>query len=166
MRRFLTGVLLVLAAGFLTAQDWGETTIGDMTVRHAVSGNDLLISVTAPTTGWVAIGFEPTRAMRDANILIGYVDRNGEVVVEDHFGNTMISHQPDERLGGETNVTVTGGQESGGETTIEFSIPLDSGDEFDRSLTPGRTTSIILAWGASDNTRIKHRRRYSGTIEL
>ena len=167
MKRVLVCVLLLLVGGVVFSQEWTETEIGDMSVRYAVSDGDLLLSVTAPTRGWAAIGFEPTRAMRDANILIGYVDDDsGEVVVEDDFGNTMFTHVPDENLGGESNVTVTGGNQTRDSTTIEFSIPLDSGDQYDQPLVVGTTVHIILAWGANDNIRVKHRRHYSGTIDL
>ena len=147
------------------AQEWTETVVEDMTVRHAIVGSDILLSVSAPTTGWVAIGFEPTRMMADANIMIGYVNGN-EVVVEDHFGNGRFTHRPDNRLGGNDDVTVIGGSEDSGSTTIEFSIPLNSGDQYDRVLAAGQTARVILAWGANDNTGRKHRRRYSTTIEL
>lgn len=165
MRRHIIGVLLVAIAFSAAAQDWTETVVEDMTVRHAIVGSELFLSVSAPTTGWVAIGFEPTRAMADANILIGYVDGN-QVVVEDHYGNGIFSHRPDTRLGGDDNVTVIGGSETNRATTIEFSIPLNSGDQYDKVLTAGQTAHVILAWGANDNTGRQHRRRYSTTIQL
>lgn len=132
-----------------------------------VDGDQLEVVLSADTTGWVAVGFEPSRMMRDANILIGYV-AGGEVTVEDHFGNNLTAHRPDVDLGGSRDLIVIGGSESDGRTEIHFSIPLDSGDDYDQPLTAGSEHNLIYAYGADgeDNTRRKHQERGSFTITL
>jgi hypothetical protein len=52
-------------------------------------------------------------------------------------------------------------------TVYEFSIPMDSGDEFDKVLSPGNTYNIILAVNNSsiDFDRA-HSARSSGQIML
>jgi hypothetical protein len=159
-------LLLVTICSVTMAQEWSETTVGDMTLRYAIDGDDLLLEIAAPTRGWVALGFEPTRAMAGANILIGYVDGSGSVSVEDHFGDGLFTHRQDTRLGGTRDVAVIGGSESSAGTVVTFSIPLDSGDQYDKTLEPDTTVHVILAWGANDNISRRHRRRYSTTIHL
>jgi hypothetical protein len=134
-------------------------TIG-MTLSWRVTGDDLEVELTGPTTGWIAVGFKPTRMMRDANILIGYVDAD-EVVMTDQFGTTMTAHRPDEEIGGSSDTTVLSGSETGGETTIRFTIPLDSGDEYDRPMEAGETLRVIFAYGpdGADDTRSYHEAR-------
>ena len=128
-----------------------------MTLAWRVVGDSLEVELTGPTTGWIAVGFKPTRAMRDANILIGYVD-GSETVMTDQFGVTMTSHRPDDQLGGDSHAEVVSGSESGGATTITFRIPLDSGDEYDQPLTAGETVRVILAYGpdGSDDVTSYH----------
>lgn len=137
----------------------------DMRLSWRVIDASLEVEVTAPTTGWVAVGFKPSRAMQDANILIGYVD-GSNVVMTDQFGTTMTGHRPDEELGGTSDVDVVSGEERDGSTTIRFTIPLDSGDEFDQPLAAGETLPVILAHGPddADDTRTYHAAR--GGIEI
>ncbi|TFH06154.1 MAG: DOMON domain-containing protein [Spirochaetales bacterium] len=167
MRKTYGGMIafLVLIAVAEGAKEWTTTSVEEMELAWAVEDGELLLRVSAPTAGWVAVGFEPSRAMADANILIGFVD-GSDVTVEDHFGNGMFSHREDLSLGGTADVTVIAGTESDGRTELEFSIPLDSGDEFDRVLEEGRLTKVILAWGSNDNVGRKHRMRHSTEITL
>ena len=37
-------------------------------LQWQVDGDTLKLHIAAPTTGWLAVGFEPTRKMKDANI--------------------------------------------------------------------------------------------------
>lgn len=138
-----------------------------MSLRYEVVGEHLELELTGPTTGWVAVGFEPSRGMKDANILIGYVD-GSDVVVSDDFGTTMTAHRPDERLGGGNNVEVLSGSDDGSSTTIRFRIPLDSGDEYDQALAGGNTYRVIFAHGenGADDTNSYHAARGSGEITL
>jgi len=134
-----------------------------MSLTWRVQGDRLQVALSGPTDGWIAVGFRPSRAMKDADIHIGYVDGDA-VVMTDQFGTGLIAHTPDEELGGTTDIGDLSGEESGGTTTIRYSIPLDSGDEYDQPLTPGETIPVILAWGRADNTSGAHRDRT--TIEI
>ncbi len=138
-----------------------------MTLAWRIAGEDLEVELTGPTTGWIAVGFNPSRAMKDANILIGYVDGD-EAVMTDQFGTTMTAHRPDDELGGTGDATVVSGSEAGGETTIRFTIPLDSGDEYDQPLAAGETVRAILAYGPddADDTQTYHEDRAGLDIEL
>ncbi|MFW5745360.1 MAG: DOMON domain-containing protein [Spirochaetota bacterium] len=148
-------------APFATAEAIG------MTLGWRITGEDLEVELTGPTTGWIAVGFKPSRGMKDANILIGYVDGD-EAVMTDQFGTTMIAHRRDEELGGAGHATVLSGSETDGETTIRFTIPLDSGDEYDQPLAAGETVRAILAYGPddADDTETYHEDRAGLDIEL
>lgn len=112
-------------------------------------GANLHVILSAPTTGWVGVGFDPTSQMKDANFIIGYVTASG-VQIRDDYGISETNHQSDVSLGGTDNVTGKQGSESEGITEIRFSIPLDSGDQFDRPLVAGQTYTLILAYGPND----------------
>ena len=147
-----------LWAGTALAQDWQEITIEGFVLRWATtSGTELSVELTGPTTGWIAVGFDPTAAMQNANIIIGYV-ASSTPVIRDDFGVGMFSHGADTTLGGTHDVTIDGGSEAGGSTEIKFTIPLDSGDSFDRVLSPGNSYTVILARGANgmDNFTSPH----------
>ncbi|MFW5688924.1 MAG: DOMON domain-containing protein [Spirochaetota bacterium] len=138
-----------------------------MTVSWRIMGEELEVEVSGPTTGWVAVGFKPSRAMRDANILIGYVSGD-DVVMTDQFGVSMVNHREDTELGGTSDVTNVSGNERDGATTIRFSIPLDSGDQYDQPLAAGETLRVILAYGpaGADDLRTFHGDRTGIEITL
>jgi hypothetical protein len=115
----------------------------------------LSVQLTAPTTGWVAVGFDPDSIMLGANILIGYV-ASSTTFIRDDFGTHMTSHNADTLLGGTDDVTIDGGQEAGGETTIEFTIPMNSGDMYDTVLEPGNIYPVIMAMGVGDDFTSMH----------
>jgi hypothetical protein len=108
--------------------------------------DSLRISVTAPTDGWVAVGFEPTRVMKDADIYIGYVE-NGRVFLRDDFGTGNTAHASDESLGGTSGFTSLEGSESDGNTSISFTIARDSGDSYDKVITRGGSYKVIMGYG-------------------
>jgi len=144
-----------------------QTTAGGVTFKWKVEDPDLLVKLSASTTGWVSVGFDPTSRMRDANIIIGYVS-GSTVSVRDDYGSGPTAHQADTSGGGTDDVSDAGGSESGGVTEVTFSIPLDSGDQRDRPLTEGNTYTIILGRGpdGSDGFSALHSARATATITL
>jgi hypothetical protein len=166
MRRALIIALAVTAV--VMAQAWQEITVDGFTLRWAtVAGDNLAVELNAPTTGWVAVGFDPTQMMLNANIIIGYV-ASGTPSLRDDFGWQTSSHRDDTLLGGTSDVTVDGGFETGGSTEIHFTIPLDSGDAYDRVLVPGNTYTVILAMSADgeDNFTAPHAVVATSTINI
>ncbi len=100
------------------------------------------------------------------NYIIGYV-KDGQAEVADHFGDKSTGHSADEKLGGTSDVTLVAGSEDGGMTTIEFTIPLDSGDKFDSVLAVDGDTVVLLAYGPDrDSYKPRHRSKASKTINL
>ncbi len=100
----------------------------------------LYVGLISPGTGWAAVAFGGRGGMEGANIIIGYV-RNGGVTLEDHYGVSRTQHRRDR----ESSLLAAGGTELHGETTLEFAIPLASGDSQDVDLVPGETISVFLA---------------------
>lgn len=138
-----------------------------MTLAWRIVGDSLEVELAGPTTGWIAVGFNPSTAMLDADIHIGYVG-DSEVVLSDEWGTSMRSHRPDTDLGGTDDGEVISGSESDGSTTIAFRIPLASGDEYDQALSAGSTIPVILAYGANgaDDTTSYHANRAGIEITL
>ncbi len=131
-----------------------------------VADDELHVKVTAETSGWVGVGFNPTEQMKGANYIVGYV-KNGEVVLHDDFGDGKWNHSEDTALGGTDDFTIVGGHETDGHTTLEFSFPLDSGDDYDGGIDPQGRTVVLLAYGGKrDSLRAMHRYRTTLTVNL
>jgi hypothetical protein len=151
----LGAVALQVAAGGPSAdgviQD-GEYRhkVADPETRMALSWqNDsttLCVGLSSPGTGWAAVGFSSQDGKKGSNLLIGAV-RDGKVVLQDHIGENRIDHRQDKV----SSILTAGGSEAGGGTTLEFSIPLSSGDAEDVALVPGQNVAAILAFQASSD---------------
>ena len=172
MRRRLSVIILAIFFIFggsvhLFAQDYDhEAKVKDMSFAWKVEGSDLKVKLSGKTTGWVGIGFNPSNKMKDANFVLGYV-KAGKAKITDEFGSDENSHKSDEKTGGSSNVTLVGGNENGGVTTIEFSMPLNSGDKTDTVIDPGGETLVLLAFGGKrDSFKSKHKFRTTIKVNL
>jgi hypothetical protein len=153
-------VELPLPEGFSSAGD------GGITMQWKLEGENLHVRMAAAVSGWVAVGFDPSRRMKDSDIIIGYV-QDGRVFVEDHFGTGATSHRPDAELGGRNDVMNAEGREENGITWIAFTIPLDSGDQYDKVLQPGNSYQVNLAAGGQDDFGNYHgTKRTAVTMDL
>ncbi|GEM_PF-553814 len=123
------------------------------------------VAIKAKTEGFVAIGLQPGKTMKDADMIFGFI-KDGNVTIYDMFSTGNFGpHKPDVELGGTNDIIDFGGSESGGFTILEFSRKLVTGDNFDIDITLG-INKIIWAIGSTDNTEIKHIKRGYGEIEL
>lgn len=157
---------LLVAGGALSADYQHSLDVDKMNFSWSINGDQLAGKVSGPTTGWVAVGFNPSNKMKDANIVIGYV-KKGKVTIKDDFGSAATQHKTDKKIGGAENVTTVGGSEEGGVTTIEFTMPLNSGDDKDNVLDPNGDTVVILAYGTErDSFRTKHKYHATLTVNL
>lgn len=136
---------------------WSEVTVDGITLSWLPTDSTLSVEVTGPTTGWVAVGFDPTTGMQDANIIIGCLSGT-EAILRDDWGNSPSSHRADTLLGGTSDLLDTSAVEASGATTIAFTIPLVSGDDFDKPLYIGSTYNVILAYAPDgvDDFSIQH----------
>jgi hypothetical protein len=117
----------------------------------------------AATDGYVALGIQPGRTMKDADMVFGYVD-DGVVTVLDVFSTGSFGpHPADTVQGGADDILEAGGSESGGFTVIEFKRALVTGDAYDLPLEPG-VNRIIWAYGPADSPDAKHAGRGYGEI--
>ncbi|MBN2379417.1 PKD domain-containing protein [candidate division WOR-3 bacterium] len=138
--------------------EYQEITKEEITLKWKTYGDNLYVVLSAPTTGWVSVGLDPSADNhKDANIIIGYV-KEGVPYIQDNYGTSQYLHEADVELGGTDDVQSWMGTEIEGVTEISFSIPLDSGDPYDKPLLPGETYKVILAHGpnGADDFTSKH----------
>ena len=129
--------------------DFSEIVDEGFTFRWRIDGDEIEAIMSAPTTGYVAVGFHPTRMKLDAEIVIGFVE-DGTAHVQHHYATAPVSHESLEDLGEQSHVTVVDASEEDGVTTIHFRLPLSYGGEYDQPLIPGELTPVIWAYGPDD----------------
>ena len=130
---------------------------GDMELSWRNDADHLYLALNGSTDGWLAIGFEPSEWMKDADIVIASVDEGGNALVLDEYctGN-YGPHVEDTMLGGTNDIEEYGGREAGGRTVIELKRRLDTGDKFDKAFSPGQSISMIWALSRSSDMSLKH----------
>jgi hypothetical protein len=130
---------------------------GNFSLSWSFDGENVSFGMSVDTTGWVGLGIDPTNAMQDADMAVGWVGADGSLTLQDAFSTGPYGpHPPDVALGGKNDIIESAGRESGGVTVIEFSRPLEAGDEFDKAVTPGGDTALIWAYGESDDVEAGH----------
>lgn len=79
--------ICLLFPAFATANEYPhKLEAKNMTVFWRIDKEQIHVKLTAKTTGWVAIGFDPEKAMQGADIIIGAV-KKGKVKIEDHYAD-------------------------------------------------------------------------------
>lgn len=162
----LITALSIFCASLASAGDYAhEVQAQKMSFAWKVNGDRIEVKLSAETTGWVAIGFNPTEGMKGANYILGYM-KDGKVILSDDFGDSPASHKADDKLGGTEDVTLIGGTEEGGKTTIEFSIPLASADTNDGKINVNGDTVVLLAYGPPDRDSFKAKHKFRTGLKV
>jgi len=136
--------------GLIYANEYRNSLYNPTTGMSLFWQNDatnLYVGLVSPGTGWAGVGFSNRSGKPGTNIILGAV-ANGTVTIQDNYGVTKELHLPDKT----SSLLAIGGSETNGETTLEFVIPLASGDSQDVTLVPGQTVAVILAYQATQDS--------------
>jgi hypothetical protein len=139
---------------------------GKFTLYWTNNDTTIIVGMVGQTTGWVAIGFDPSTAMLDADLILGWVDGNGDVSIFDAYSLNAIGadHPPDTTLGGTDDILLFNGSEDSGFTTLEFARLLSTGDENDNPIPSNGSIPIIWAYGSADSFSASHTGRGAATL--
>ncbi len=133
-----------------------------VTFEWTIDGANLNGQLTAKTTGWVGVGFNPTKDMLDAAFVIGAV-KDGQAKAALFIGTSPSAHSKDVEQGEVTNI---GGSEADGVTKISFTIPLVSKNPKVKPIAVDQDVKMLLAYSADDSIKSKHRDRAQLTVNL
>ncbi|MDT4762120.1 DOMON domain-containing protein [Sphaerochaeta sp. PS] len=164
LKHFFLLTILFFCSVSLFAENRAEFGT-DWSFSWAFKDEEIEFTMTAPTTGWMALGFNPTRRMKDADYILAFVE-NGQVYLSDEFGTGLTTHRSDVTLGGEDSARAISFLEEKNRTTITFSLARDSKDLYDATFVPGEKCTVIAAYATSKNLSTKHRKRDSVDIIL
>ena len=124
--------------------------VNGMTVEWVFRKNRVFFTLTAPTEGWVALGFNEKDDIVNTNLIFCRV-KSGKVELSDHYVVAVGNHQPTEKLGGKSAFDDILGDEKGGKTTVSFSMPIKSNDKWHYDLIEGSKRWFICAFSAEDD---------------
>lgn len=126
---------------------WSST---ETTIRMAIQ---------ADTQGWVAVGFQPGRRMKDADIVFGMLVDGSAVVLDCYSTGDFGPHRADVNQGGTDDLLSWAGARTDAMTTFEFERPLETTDVYDVPLQRGASAQLIWAYGTSDDEGMQHSAR-------
>lgn len=121
-----------------------------MKVRWRFHNDRIHFNISAPTTGWVAIGFNEKQGLEGTYLLMGRVS-NGVAEVKEHFVVAPGDYRPLEAFQAPIAVTVAQGVEEAGATSLKFSVPVQPVDAFRKQMLPVSNLHLLLAYSTSDD---------------
>ena len=132
---------------------------GEFSIYWELVNSSIYFGLSAKTTGWIAIGINPSTGMLNADLIYGWVEASGSVVIFDAFSRTQAGddHPEDTDMGGTYDILDYNGTESDGVTTIEFSRLLSTGDTTaDQVINENSQLDIIWGMGNADSFTDQH----------
>lgn len=129
---------------------------GDMEIYWKNDAEYLYMAMRSKTSGWLAVGFEPSEWMKDADMVIGWIYETGAVLDDEYCTGNYGPHVDDTELGGTNDILASGGKQDRGYTVVEFKRKLNTGDKFDKAFSPGQSITTIWAVADSNDHDIKH----------
>lgn len=148
-RKFLiysAASLAIIRAGSTPALSQGKSTVADNGTefkwRH--ENGRLFGTLQAPTTGWIAVGFNETAGLNNMRFIIATVSIT-PIRVEDHLTHTPL-HTNVEELGISTSLANVSGSSNGNRSILNFSLSHHFADRPSLNLSPDAKIHLMLAW--------------------
>ena len=121
-----------------------------MTIQWRYQNERVYFDVSAPTEGWLTIGFNENKGIVGAYLLMANVIGERAQVVE-HYTMDQGKYLPIESLGMEPQVLDVDGSQTSGKTKVKFSIPIQKNNKYQKDLTKGSQYTLILAYSRADD---------------
>lgn len=146
----ITFVFLSFQACIAQKNENKSITQNGMTIEWEVIGDNLKMTMIAPTTGWVAIGLNPKSQLAGSSFMMGRVIGNNAEVV-DYYTIKPGDVHPVTKLGGQSAVGKVTGIENKGSTSVTFELALNPGGKYHHKLVPGSHFFMHIAYSQEDD---------------
>nr|XP_039262008.1 uncharacterized protein LOC120338136 [Styela clava] len=150
------------AAGTSPAKEIGGSRAfgkdGRVKFTWRINDNKIIIGVTAPTPGWIGIGFSSGPTMAGADLIIaGSRSRNRGYILDSHALQNGVPSSDSLQ-----DVKLLVSTQTGFATTVMFERNLTASEPNDFSIMPGEDIYVLWAYGARDIRRDPNRGNYHG----
>lgn len=127
-----------------------KVSLGGMKWSCVREGNELIMELSAPTKGWVAVGFNDENNILHSDLIMFRVV-DGQVEVQDMYVKGVGDPRLDDSLGGRQNIDMLEAEERDQQTYVRFRRPWSGKDDYDYNLEQGETFWLILAYSTHDD---------------
>jgi len=156
---------LALLVMILIMGDQRILKVEEFVLKWEHFGESVRFTLSAPTNGWVALGFSEDNDIINSNLIMLRVDGD-EVYAEDQYVIGFGKHPSIESLGSISRISNVEGIEQSGETIVSFSILKQKLDAYHFNLSTGREINVWLAYSVSDDFDHHSRNRILRKIKL
>ncbi|MGB0521392.1 MAG: DOMON domain-containing protein [Flammeovirgaceae bacterium] len=134
-----------------TVQSYTNTlAVEKMNIEWEREADLIHFKLTAPTTGWLAVGFNDKNDILHADLKMLRV-KHGKTEGLDLYVVGFGNPKPDDTLGGTNSLLRLSGSEQKNQTRISFSIQLDDEHYSDGKLNFSKPIWFIAAYSVSDD---------------
>lgn len=155
----VVALTIILRSLFAIALGYGQTMPYQLSNENQVKKNEMEVSwedfgpayrfhVSAPTSGWIALGINPEDELVGSSLYMARI-QDGKVQVIDHYVRGFADYLPVIELGGQSLVSDTDGKWDGTRSVFSFCIPANSDSQFHHDLKEGQTYTFHLAFSES-----------------
>lgn len=125
-------------------------TKNQMTVSWHFEGDRIYFEISAPTTGWVTIGFNTETGISGAYLLMGNII-NSKVNLVEHYTKSPGNYSPISKLGAKSQIEDLEGLQQSRKSVIKFSLPTTSLSRYQKDLSEGKDYYMIMAYSQEDD---------------
>ncbi len=118
--------------------------VNGMEMSYEIRNDSIAINLTAPTRGWVGIGFNSEDNIVGSDLLLFHVV-NGHTEEKDMYVKGFGDPREDVDLNGQSSFLILKGREHANETQIQFQISLNNQDALDYRHELSKSFWLILA---------------------
>jgi hypothetical protein len=164
MKIYIAGLLALIFMNF-NGEHKKRIYENGMEVTWEFKNDRIDFTMSAPTAGWVAIGFNEQSDITGTYLIMGNVKNNKPQVVE-YYTLSPGKYKSISELGGKVEVNNINGNENNENTKLQFSLPIKSSCQYKRDLTKGKKYFLVIAYSRSDDFQHHSMMRTSLKIEL
>jgi len=142
---------LPLISSSVSCQNTNQViTKNGMTVKWEFKADRIHFEISAPTAGWVTIGFNTHSGTKGAYLLMGHIVNDIPSVVE-HYTLNPGNYKSLEALGKSSNISDVSGKESDSTTRLTFSLPINKNSQYRKTLKKDLSYYMIMAFSQDDD---------------
>ncbi len=159
--------IYLLSFSACEAQVQKTKTLGkkEMEVQWYFKHSRIFFTMSAPTNGWVTIGFNTTEKMTNTYLLMGRVIKHKAEVVE-YYTIAPGNYKRIWTLDGEIQVQDINGYQKANTSVLQFSLPMEAVGNYQKDLSPGSRYIMTMAYSQEDDFQHHSTMRTSINVEL
>ncbi|MDW3646953.1 MAG: DOMON domain-containing protein [Bacteroidia bacterium] len=121
-----------------------------MLVSWEEKGEYLEFEVSAPSQGWLAVGFNEEEGLAGTHLIMAAV-RGKSVHLSDRFILKAGDHRALSELGVGEKLELISGEENASGSRVSFRIPKLSQDDYHKNLLPASSFHMLMAYSREDD---------------